>query len=92
MEKKRMEESELFDIEFYMDDKLPEFLREEAKKQNIEIKKGIIAVETIIASNPQYEFIMLENKLENFRNLFYQLAKKGGIDLDKALEHLSTIE
>lgn len=87
-----MENKELFDIEFYRHDNLPEFLREEAKKQNIEIKKGIIAVETIISSDIQYKFNMLGNKLENFRNLFHKLAKEDGIDLNKALKYLSTVE
>jgi len=87
-----MENKELFDIEFYRADKLPAFLKEEVNKQNIELRKGIIAVKTTINSNPQYEFILLENKLENFRDLFYKLAKEDGIDLDKALEYLSTVE
>lgn len=85
-----MEENEFFDIEFYRHDNLPEFLREEAKKQNIEIKKGIIAVETIISSDPQYKFNILANKLENFRNLFHKLAKEDGIDLNKRLKELVT--
>jgi len=87
-----MEENEFFDMEFYRNDNLPKLLKEEAKKQNIKLIKGIIAVKTIISSNPQYEFIMLGNKLENFKNLFRKLAKEDGIDLDKALTHLSTIE
>lgn len=85
-----MEENEFFDIEFYRHDNLPELLREEAKKQNVEIKKGIIAVETIISSDPQYKFNILGNKLENFRNLFHKLAKEDGIDLNKRLKELVT--
>ena len=87
-----MEKEGFFDIEFYRADKLPALLKEEVKKQNIELGKGIIAVKTTIYSNPQYEFILLGNKLENFRDLFYKLAKEDGIDLDKALEYLSTVE
>jgi len=85
-----MEENVFVDIEFYRHDNLPESLREEAKKQNIEIKKGIIAVETIISSDPQYKFNILGNKLENFRNLFHKLAKEDGIDLNKRLKELVT--
>ena len=79
---------QVIDINFYRDDNLPIPLEKEAKNQGIEIKKGLIAIKTIVGIPATYEFVMI-GKTQNGLKKFYQdLAKEDGVDLNEVAKNL----
>ena len=79
---------QVVDIKFYRNDNLPISLVEEAEKQGIEIKKGLIAVKKISVSTHIYEFIMIGKTPTDLKNFFHSLAMEDFIDLNKVAQNL----
>jgi len=83
-----MVRKQVVDIDFYRDDNLPKPLIKEAEKQGIVIKKGLIAIKTIINSPISYEFIMIGKTPADLNNFFNNLAAEDGIKLNEVAENL----
>lgn len=83
-----MGKKQIVEIDFYRDDNLPNPLVKEAEKQSIEIKKGLIAVKTIVSSPLTYEFIMIGKTPTDLKNFFHDLAAEDGIDLNEVAQNL----
>ena len=82
-----VEQKQIIDVDFYRDDNLPVFLQEEAKKQNIKIKKGLIAVK-FMKFPLSYDFYMIGKNPKNLSKFYNKLAKEDGVNLNKALKNL----
>jgi len=87
-----MSKGQVADIEFYRKESLPKFLAEEAKKQEIELADGIVAVKLLIASPPKYEFFSIGKNPANVKKFFHQLARDDGGDLNEIVKKLITEE
>lgn len=83
-----MVKKQVVDIDFYRDDNLPIPLIKEAEKQSIEIKKGLIAVKTVVSSPLTYEFTMIGKTSTDLKNFFNDLAAEDGIDLNVVAQNL----
>jgi len=83
-----MGKKQIVNIDFYRDDNLPIPLVKESEKQGIEIKKGLIAVKTIINSPLSYDFTMIGKTPTDLKNFFHDLAAVDDIDLNEVAKNL----
>jgi len=83
-----MGKKQVVDMDFYRDDSLPKPLKKEAEKQGIEIKKGLIAIKTMIGSSLTREFIMIGKTPADLKKFYHELANEDGIDLNEVAKNL----
>ena len=65
---------------------LPIPLANEAKRQGIKLKKGVVAVKTVLSSPPSYEFVSVGNKPSKFKDFLSEIVKNDGEDLDEVVK------
>lgn len=83
-----MVKKQVIDIDFYVHNNLPYPLQKEAEKQGIEIKKGLMAVRTVVNSPHSYEFIMIGTTSADLKNFFRDLATEDGVDLNEVAQNI----
>ena len=83
-----MNKKQVVDTGLYRDDNLPYPLQKEAERQGIEIKEGLIAVQTIAGVPATYEFVMIRKTSVGLKNFYRDLAKEDSIDLNEVAQNL----
>jgi len=73
-------------VDFYEASKLPAKLAEDAKRQNVDLGSGIVAVRTRIGSEPNYEFIPVGRTPKDVKRFMTNLAASEGGDLSEAVK------
>jgi len=81
-----MSSSRVVKIDFFTNETLPQRLAEAAKAKGAKLGKGLIAVKTIIASPPEYDFISIGNKPEDVQAFMEELAKQDGVELGATVQ------
>ncbi len=72
-------------ISFYLADRLPLPLAEEARVQGLDTMEGLVAVKTRIGPPLTYDFESVESTPEGIRRYMGRLALEDGTDLNEAL-------
>jgi hypothetical protein len=70
-------------ISFYPAGKLPGPLAKIAKAQSFEVTKGLVAVRTIVASPPRYEFDEVGSTPAQIKAYYEKLAREDNANLDE---------
>jgi hypothetical protein len=73
----------LVSIDFYDVDELPGPLKAEAERQGRHLGSGLVAVKTIVASPPQFEFDEVGSTPDEIKSYYERLARDDGVDLDE---------
>jgi hypothetical protein len=70
-------------INFYPAGRLPGPLAEIAKRQKFDVTEGLVAVRTIVASPPRYEFDAVGSSPEQIKAYYEKLAAEDNANLDE---------
>jgi hypothetical protein len=81
---------DLVSVTFFQADNLPAPLAQEAKKQGVELKPGLLAVRLFIASPPRYEFESIGSSPADVKAYYTRLAAEDGETLDGIASRLSS--
>ncbi|NHI91380.1 MAG: hypothetical protein EAX96_02680 [Candidatus Lokiarchaeota archaeon] len=84
-----MREMPVVEIEYYLKDTLPEYLKEEAEKIKVELGNGVIAVKIHLDSKSSYEFVNIELSVDGYKKFLKYIAEQDGADLNKIAESMS---
>ncbi len=80
----KTENGRIVKVDYYQADALPDGLKEIAKKQGFKAE-GLIAVKTLIASPPTYQFEKIGNSVDKIIDYMHNVARNDGVDLDRAI-------
>lgn len=80
------QQAKIVGISFFLADKLPPPLADEAKAQGFKPDDGLVAVKTLIGSPPSYAFESIEATPKEIKAFIGRLSVEDGVEIDKALK------